>query len=91
MNSKDKINALRQKIDDFDDQMLDLLVQRFAISEEIGDIKATSGVNIGDPNREREIIDRLTEKLEGKLKRDDIAAIFGPVYHISKKLQIKEK
>ncbi len=89
MNPKEKINQLRQKIDEFDNQMLDLLVQRFAVSKEIGEIKASHGFNVGDPNREQEIIDRLTEKLEGKLEKDDIAAIFGPVYHISKKLQKK--
>ncbi len=87
MHSKEKIIELRQIIDFLDDQMLDLLVQRFAVSIEIGEIKASSGINIGDPNREREIINRLANKLEGKLDRDDIAAIFGPIYHISKKLQ----
>jgi len=87
MHSKEKIIELRQIIDSLDDQMLDLLVQRFAVSIEIGEIKASSGINIGDPNREREIINRLANKLEGKLDRDDIAAIFGPIYHISKKLQ----
>ena len=89
MNPNDKINKLRQKIDAFDEQMLDLLVQRLAVSKEIGEIKASHGLNVGDSNREREIIDRLAEKLEGKLNKDDIAAIFTPVYHISKKLQKK--
>jgi chorismate mutase len=87
MHSKEKIIELRQIIDFLDDQMLDLLVQRFAVSIEIGEIKASSGINIGDPNREQEIINRLANKLEGKLDRDDIATIFGPIYHISKKLQ----
>ncbi len=87
MHSKEKIIELRQIIDFLDDQMLDLLVQRFAVSIEIGEIKASSSINIGDPNREWEIINRLANKLEGKLDRDDIAAIFGPIYHISKKLQ----
>ena len=89
MNPNDKIDKLRQKIDAFDDQMLDLLVQRFAVSKEIGEIKVSHGLNVGDSNREREIIDRLAEKLEGKLDKNDIVAIFGPVYHISKKLQKK--
>ncbi len=89
MDPKEKINQLRAQIDAFDDQMLYLLVQRFAVSKEIGDIKASNGLNVGDPNREQEIIDRLADKLEGKLDKDDIAAIFGPVYHISKKLQKK--
>jgi len=87
MHPKEKIIELRQIIDFLDDQMLDLLVQRFAVSIEIGEIKASSSINIGDPNREQEIINRLANKLEGKLDRDDIAAIFGPIYHISKKLQ----
>ena len=89
MHSIEKINVLRDKIDSLDDQMLDLLVQRFSVSREIGKIKASGGINVGDPNREQEIIDRLADKLEGKLARDDIAAIFGPIYHISKKLQKK--
>jgi len=90
MHSKEKINVLRDKIDLLDEQMLDLLVQRFSVSREIGEIKASGGINIGDPNREQEIIDRLVEKLEGKMERNDIAAIFGPIYHISKKLQKKK-
>ena len=78
-----------QAIDLLDEQMLDLLVQRFSVSREIGKIKASGGINVGDPNREQEIIDRLAEKLEGKLNINDIAAIFGPIYHISKKIQKK--
>ena len=89
MHPKEKINVLRNKIDLLDEQMLDLLVQRFSVSREIGEIKASGGINIGDRNRQQEIIDRLAEKLEGKLERNDIAAIFGPIYHISKKLQNK--
>ena len=89
MHLIEKINVLRNKIDLLDEQMLDLLVQRFSVSREIGEIKASGGINIGDPNREQEIIDRLAEKLEGKLEKNDIAAIFGPIYHISKKLQKK--
>ena len=89
MHSKEKINVLRNKIDLLDEQMLDLLVQRFSVSREIGEIKASGGINVGDPNREQEIIDRLAEKLEGKMERNDIAAIFGSIYHISKKLQKK--
>ena len=89
MRSKEKLKVLRNKIDLLDEQMLDLLVQRFSVSREIGEIKASGGINIGDRNREQEIIDRLAEKLEGKMERNDIAAIFGPIYHISKKLQKK--
>ena len=89
MHLIEKINVLRNKIDLLDEQMLDLLVLRLSVSREIGKIKVSGGINVGDPNREQEIIDRLAEKLKGKLERNDIAAIFGPIYHISKKLQKK--
>ena len=89
MDSQKKINILRNKIDHLDNQILDFLVQRFSISREIGEIKSSSGIEIRDPDREKEIIERLANKLAGKLNIDDISSIFGPVYKISKRLQKK--
>ncbi len=91
MDAKEKINNLRHKIDDLDNQILDLLVQRFAVSREIGAIKAAEGLVVVDPDREKEIVDRLSQKLAGKMDHDDISAIFGPIYQISKKLQSESK
>jgi len=87
MDPQEKINLLRNKIDELDCQLLEFLVQRFSVSREIGDIKASKGIDIRDSNREKEIIERLTNKLDGKLDKDDIASIFGPIYKISKRLQ----
>ena len=87
MDPQEKINTLRNKIDDLDNQILNSLVQRFSIAREIGEIKASSDIEIRDPDREEEIIERFTNKLAGKLDKGDIASIFGPVYKISKRLQ----
>ena len=84
-----KIKELRKLIDKIDDQLFDLLVERFDVSRKIGDIKASKNINIDDPNREQEIIDRLSIKLEGKLKKEDIETIIRSFYYISKKLQKK--
>ena len=84
-----KIKELRKLIDKIDDQLFDLLVERFDVSKKIGDIKASKNINIDDPNREQEIIDRLSIKLEGKLKKGDIETIIRSFYNISKKLQKK--
>ena len=89
MDSSEKINTLRKKIDSLDDQILDLLIDRFSVSKEIGEIKSIENLKVGDPNREQDIIDRLSEIFAGKLEHKDIAAIFGPIYHISKKIQKK--
>ena len=89
MDSKVKIKELRKLIDKIDDQLFELLVERFDVSIKIGDIKASKNINIYDPNREQEIIDRLSIKLEGKLKKGDIETIIRSFYYISKKLQKK--
>ena len=91
MDSTENINSLRKKIDELDDQMIDLVVQRLAIAKEIGDIKETNGIEVIDPNRESQIINRITEKLAGTLEKKDITAIFDPIYSISKRLQKKSK
>ncbi len=89
VDSKVKIKELRKLIDKIDDQLFDLLVERFDVSKKIGDIKASKNINIDDPNREQEIIDRLSIKLEGKLIKEDIETIIHSFYYISKKLQKK--
>ena len=89
MDSSEKINTLRKKIDSLDDQILDLLIDRFSVSKKIGEIKSIENLKVGDPNREQDIIDRLSERFAGKLEHKYIAAIFGPIYHISKKIQKK--
>ena len=91
MDSTENINSLRKKIDELDDQMIDLVVQRLAIAKEIGDIKETNGIEVIDPYRESQIINRITEKLAGTLEKKDITAIFEPIYSISKRLQKKSK
>ena len=82
MDSSEKINTLRKTIDSLDDQILNLLVDRFSVSKEIGEIKSIGNLKVGDPNREQDIIDRLSERFAGKLERKNIAAIFGPIPNI---------
>ena len=91
MDSIEKINSLRKIIDELDDQMIDLVVQRLAIAKEIGDIKETNGIEVIDPYRESQIINRFVGKLAGTLEKKDITAIFEPIYSISKRLQKKSK
>jgi len=89
MKAQDKISKLRKNIDTIDYKIIDLLDQRFSISKEIGEIKSSHDINVDDPNREKQIIDRLGDKMTGKLDKEEIIAIFEPIYNISKRLQKK--
>lgn len=87
MKTDKKIEKLRKKIDVFDDQLLDILFQRFSVVKKIGQIKSDSELNIQYLDREKEIIDRLSDKLNGKLNRKEIIEILEPIFKISKKIQ----
>ena len=90
MNPKEIIKELRKKIDDIDDRIIDLFMNRFSHAKEIGDIKSKNKLATLDATRERDIIDRLNIE-EEKLDRVDIKALYKPIFSVSRQLQEKEK
>lgn len=60
----DELLELRQRLDDIDDGIIDLVAERQAIVTTIGDHKLKSGVPLRHYAREREVIDRGMERAE---------------------------
>tara|TARA_B100001123_G_C14784415_1_gene817893 strand:+ start:360 stop:632 length:273 start_codon:yes stop_codon:yes gene_type:complete len=87
MKSKNDIHDLRKNIDIIDEKIFDLLVKRFSISDRIGKLKLLKRVDIDDPGREKQIIDRIDSKIRGRITRNEIIAILGPIFSVSKKKQ----
>lgn len=87
MKSKNDIHDLRKDIDIIDEKIFDLLVKRFSISDGIGKLKLLKRVDIDDPGREKQIIDRIDSKMRGRITRNEIIAILGPIFSVSKKKQ----
>lgn len=56
-----ELSAIRQQIDQLDDQLIDLFRQRLKLVEQVATIKAEKKLPLLDPQREREIINRLTQ------------------------------
>lgn len=48
----DRIDSLRVRIDEIDEQLIALLGRRFVITNEVGQIKANCGIAAVDPDRE---------------------------------------
>lgn len=61
MNEKVIFKVLRTKIDDVDKRIMNLLLERFSIVDEISKIKKNTGMPALDEKRYKEIIDRLKE------------------------------
>ena len=70
-----KLEELRQKINDVDDRILDLLAQRAAVAYEIGKYKDTTKTVV-DLDREQIILNRLVNKAKGEYSKDTIIRIW---------------
>jgi chorismate mutase-like protein len=53
------IDALRQRIDDLDERLVELLNERAACALRIGEIKQTHGLEIYQPDREAQVLSHV--------------------------------
>ena len=81
------IQKLRQRIDDIDDQILELINQRLEVAKGIGDIKNRSGAAVIDRNRESQIYQRLAGLNNGPLNESALHRIFGDIITAGRAIQ----
>jgi len=74
-----EIRKLRRRIDEIDDQILELINQRLLAAREIGEIKNRSGTAVVDSQRESQIFQRLSSLNRGPLKETALHRIFRAV------------
>ncbi len=88
---EDKINDIRQKIDEIDDNILGLLVKRINLAKTIGNIKNKTGSSIYRPEREQSIIQRLSKGDTGLLNADSIRNIFLEIFSVSRSIESSDR
>ena len=74
-------------MDSLDRILLTLLNQRLRITLRIGKIKKGIGRKIHDPEREKEILERLQRKNKGPLNEEDLKEIFGTIMKVCRQCQ----
>ena len=88
------LDDCRNAIDSIDNEMLELLNKRMKVVERVGEIKHDSGTAIYRPEREKDIIDRLTklsQDSDGALNKGAIEAIFLEVFAVARNLELPER
>jgi len=73
------IRALRRTIDKIDEKLLDLINERLLLAQQIGHIKKKCDIRIIDKDREKEIINRLTDRNKGPIGDDALHHIFTAI------------
>lgn len=88
------LQECRDAIDILDNEILELLNKRMHIVEEVGRIKNASGGAIYRPEREKAIIERLSNLSKqngGLLNQKAIEAIFLEIFAVARNLELPEK
>ena len=57
----ERIHELRERIDEIDEEILELLDERVALAKKIGEIKREKRISITDTQREGEVLERAKE------------------------------
>jgi chorismate mutase len=73
------IHDRRRKIDEIDEQLVELLNRRAQLAIEIGDFKRRHRLSAISPEREREILDRACRSSAGPLNERAIARLFRAI------------
>jgi len=80
---KQELNKFREKIDQIDDQIVELLNKRVEIAKEIGKFKRKRGIDAYQPDREKEIYERLGEKNRGLFPNKVLKDIYREIMSVS--------
>ncbi|OIK11906.1 bifunctional 3-deoxy-7-phosphoheptulonate synthase/chorismate mutase [Bacillus sp. MUM 13] len=90
MSNKD-LDALREKLDGVNLDLLQLINQRAELVQEIGRVKEKQGVNRYDPVRERKMLDLIEANNEGPLEAASLKHIFKEIFKLGLGLQEEDQ
>ena len=82
------INELREKIDTIDNQIIELLDERFDVAKAIGEEKKKNNIQVLDSNREQAILDKVDSKAS-KEHAEYIKQIYIKIMEQSREYQKK--
>ncbi|MBI2882066.1 MAG: chorismate mutase [Candidatus Tectomicrobia bacterium] len=82
-----EIHEIRRQIDGLDEQILELLNRRVALALQIGELKRLQGRPIRVPDREAQVLARLSSRTPGPLSPEAVVRIFSRIIEESRSLE----
>jgi chorismate mutase/prephenate dehydratase len=87
LSRNESVDALRKKIDQIDEKIVALLNDRASLAQKIGHSKSLNHQEVYVPNREKEVLHRVSQLSNGPLPEHAIRAIFREVISASRALE----
>lgn len=86
--SEEKIKKYRTRIDEINTQIIELIAERVAVAERLGEIKEDNGMSIRQKSREDQVIQFCKDKANSMgLDEENIGKIFEKIIQISREAQ----
>ena len=79
MSRNESVDVLRKKIDQIDEKIVNLLNARGSLAQRIGHSKSLNSREVYVPNREKEILQRISELNRGPLPADAVRSVFREI------------
>lgn len=89
--TQDRIQALRERVDVVDRELVRLLNERARLVQEMGAFKREAGIALFDPKREEEILQRVVDENPGPIYDSSIRDIFELIMHRIRDLEIERR
>ncbi|WLR44205.1 bifunctional 3-deoxy-7-phosphoheptulonate synthase/chorismate mutase [Bacillus carboniphilus] len=85
--SNAELDALRERVDELNLEMLKLINERGMLVQEIGKAKEAQGINRYDPVRERNMLNNIKEHNDGPFEDSTLQHIFKEIFKAGLELQ----
>lgn len=87
-----ELRRLRRRIDALDRRIVRLLNDRAELAREVGRVKTATGRRaIRDPEREREVLLRVSMANDGPTPQADLIAIFKRLFAVARSLERRDR
>jgi chorismate mutase len=88
---RELLKQIRDEIDSIDDSLAELLNYRAAKYEKLSNLKQQLVLNNYSPQREKEIIKRISKSSKSNLSPKDLIQIFERIIDVSRAIQKKDR
>jgi chorismate mutase len=87
-----ELRRLRERIDELDRRIVALLNERAEVAREAGRVKAAAGRRrMTDPEREREVLLRVTMANEGPLPQAELLSVYRRLIAATRALEARDR
>lgn len=82
------LSKQREQINQIDQQLVKLLQQRFAVTDEVGQIKKQAGIPVLDTTREALILDKIAQSVADDQMKEIIVRLYQHIMAESRQQQL---